>query len=191
MYVSPKQPLTVVKVTNININKQKVRAVDIGNPEEIVESELVEAIAVLIAEQSRRSLARADVPAVIEHGFNVGFSNKGEANDPWLTDGILVAPGVKTDRSANAHTCTFVRVGQQWVWEAHDRVEDVIRNSVQAKAQMRSITLVAAPEGTSVDKITSRARNGKHELMSVRSFVVSAGQLELVSARAIRSSGHR
>lgn len=168
-----------------------IRSVDIGNPDGIDDTDLVDAIAVLIAEQSRRALARADVPAVIEDGFRRGFSSKGEAADPWLVDGVLVAPGVKTERSSNAHTCTFVRVGQQWVWEADDRVDDVIRNSSTPRNQMRSVTLVAAPEGTTVDQITSKARNGQHELVAVRSFIVASGKLELVSARAVRGSGHR
>lgn len=153
--------------------------------------ELVDLITVLTAEQGRRALERADVDALVSDGFERGFDPKGAATDPWLVQGILVAPGVKTDRSTTAHSCTFVRVDNAWVWEARERIDDVVRHLPGPRTQMRSITLVAAPEGTSIDRISSKARHGVHELVEVRSYVVQAGELVLVSARAVSPNAHR
>ena len=195
-------PATMGGVSDININidldnadtpiVQGSSLVEFG-PDlvgRLSDRDLADMIVVLIGEQSRRALERADVGALIEEGFKRGFEIKG-VTDPWLDQGILVAPGMKIDRSNTTHTCTFVRVDQRWVWEANDRIEDVVRHVPGPRSQMRSITLVAAPEGTTVDRISSKARNGVHELVEVRSYVVRGSELELVSARAIGPTGHR
>ena len=173
------------------MNSDALGPLDLSDPVSISDATLQDALIVLQAEQARRSLERADVPALIEDGFNRGFDANGEALDPWVRDGILVAPGVKTDRSASSHVCAFVRVGNHWVWEAPDRVEDVVRSSAGTRQQMRSVTLVAIAEGVGVDRIQSKARTGSHELSGVRSFVVREGKLELVSARAVKGMSHR
>lgn len=163
-------------------------------PDEIVnlsDGDLSRLIIALNGEQSRRALEGAEIGALIEEGFIKGFREREGVNEPWLVQGILIAPGIKIEKSSSSHTCSFVRVDQRWVWEANDKVEDVIRYLPGARSQMRSITLVATPEGSTVDKISSKARNGVHQLVEVRSYIVRGEKLELVSARAIGSSAHR
>lgn len=149
-------------------------------------------VTLAIEEQRRRALEGGDTEALVEDGFERGFNSKGEARDPWLASGILVCPGSKVDRSALSHECTFVNVDDSWVWESPDRIHDDVRNLPGPRTVMRTVTLVLASEGMEVDMVSSKQRNGVHEMKSVRSFVVKGGKLELVNARAPKTSGrHR
>lgn len=164
---------------------------DLTDPSTLSGEVIIDALVVLRAEQSRRALASADPLALIEDGFRRGFDSKGLPKDPWMTDGILVAPGAKLDKSAMSHLCGFVRISGSWVWEAANKVEDDVRHLPGPRQQMRSVTLVAVPDGEAVDLVLCRTRAGVHELTGVRSFVVTGGTLELISARTVRVDGHR
>ncbi len=150
------------------------------------------ALAAFVAEeQRRRALLRGDLPALIEDGFSRGFGRGNNVADPWVADGILIAPGGKFDKSSASHNCTFVRVSDRWVWESSEKLEDEIRRTQGQQQSMRSVTLVVVHEGDKIDVLSSRARNGVHELQQVRSFVYEAGDLVMVDARTVRSSSHR
>ena len=56
---------------------------------------------------------------------------------------------------------------------------------------MQSISVLPVGEGTAVDLVEARTRNGVHELVGVRSFTVENGELVLVSARAVNRVTHR
>lgn len=142
-------------------------------------------------ESARRALDRCDPPALIDEAFASAFTAKGLPHDPYLREGILVCPGGKVDRSSMNHECAFVRVDDQWVWERTDRLEDAIRHLPGPRPSMRSVTVLPAMDGMALDLVHSRTKMGVHQLASVRSFVVTGGQLELVSARAISARSHR
>lgn len=153
--------------------------------------DLSSALEVLQQEASRRALARCDPSALVEEAFASAFTRKGMPTDPYVRDGILVCPGGKVDRSAMNHECAFVRVNDSWVWEAPDRFEDAIRHVPGPHPSMRSVTLLPAVHGMTVDLVQSRTKMGVHQMTSVRSFLVENDGLSLVSARAVSARPHR
>jgi hypothetical protein len=169
----------------------KPELVDVGNPLELEDEQLHRAIAVLRAEQQRRSIERCDPVAIIETGFTTGFTTTGMPKDPWLLGGILVCPGAKLDRSVMSHRCSFARIDTAWVWEHPDLLEDVVRHLPGPQSRMQSVSLVPVGDATAIDIIEARTRNGVHELVGVRSFTVTDGQLLLVSQRSVGKVSHR
>lgn len=155
------------------------------------EGQLIHLAALVGDELRRRALERGDLPELIDDAFERGFGSGTTVKDPWVRDGLLVAPGGKFEKSASSHRCTFVRVQDQWVWESSQRIQDEIRNVPGPGSSMRSVTLVTVNEGDKVDVLSSRTRGGVHELMEVRSFLYRGGELEMVTARTVRTSGHR
>ena len=165
--------------------------IDLSDPNSISDADLASGLEILAGERHRRSLAAADPAALTEQGFTDLFDQKGAAKTPTLTGGVLVAAGSKIDRSAMSHVCRFVRVGKDWVWESPNRFNDAVHYVPGAKQHMQSITLVTVAEGDAVDLIESRTRSGLHELVSVASYIVRSGTLELVSTRSVQSGSHR
>jgi hypothetical protein len=145
---------------------------------------LTQLAALIRDEQQRRALERSDIDAVVAHAFGEGFRADGMPRDPWITGGLLVCPGTRADRSATSHECSFVTIGERWVWECEEKIHDEVRHLPGPRTTMRSITVCAVWEGMELDAIQSRMRSGVHQARQVRSFVVRNGALELVSARA-------
>ena len=150
-------------------------------------------------EQYRRAVDRADPDALIEQGFESGFTTNGGVIDPWLVDGLLVCPGVLVETSkSGSHDCTFVSVklpgadASQWAFEATDLVADDVRHLPGARRHQRSVTIVAAVEGLVVDVVVAQARGGTHKMKRARSFKVTGQELVHVSTLArAPSGGHR
>lgn len=165
--------------------------IDVANPLGLSDAEITRALAVLAAEQRRRSVERCDPAALVDLGFANGFATNGMPKDPWLVGGILVCPGAKLDRSAMNHRCAFARIDASWVWEHPDLLEDVVRHLPGPQSRMQSVSLVPVGEDTAVDLVEARTRNGVHELVGVRSFTVTEGSLLLVSQRSVGKVAHR
>ena len=155
------------------------------------DDELIHFAALIADEQRRRALERGDLPELIDDAFDKGFGSGNKVGEPWVRDGILVAPGGKFEKSPMSHRCTFVRVADDWVWESSQKIHDEIRHLPGVGSSMRSITLLSMNEGDKVDVLTSRTRSGVHELLEVRSFVYHNGELSMTTSRTVRSSGHR
>ena len=164
---------------------------DLGAVSQWPEDDLRRALIVVQAELQRRAVERADPAALVERGFADGFQTSGLPRDPWIVNGILVAPGAKIDKSAMSHRCAFVRIGSSWIWEQDDLLEDSVRHLPGARGRMQSVSLLPIGEGVAVDLVEARTRNGVHELVGVRSFTVENGELQLVSARAVNRVSHR
>jgi hypothetical protein len=175
-------------VTGVSIDADLV---DLADPEAIGDDALVRALIVLTAEQRRRAVATGDTAALVEQGFRDGFTRDGMPANPWMVSGIIVCAGAKVERSAMSHRCAFARVGPAWVWEADQTIEDVVRYVPGRTQQMRSVSLVPAVEGLAVDLVEARTRQGVHELVGVRSFIVERSELVLVSARSVGRITHR
>lgn len=165
---------------------------------QLSDDDLVALAADVAVEQHRRALEHADPDALVEQGFERGFTTAGAVIDPWLVDGLLVCPGVLVEKSKASHDCAFVSLklagadASQWVFEATDLVTDVVRFLPGAKKQQRSISIVAATEGLEVDVVVAQMRSGQHKMKQVRSFKVTRGELVHVSTRAqVRADGHR
>jgi hypothetical protein len=165
-----------------------VRELDL---EALPDSELQALVILATAEQHRRAVTTGDPTALTENGFASGFGVAPKVQDPWVVEGILVAPGGRFDRGASAHRCSFVKVGGHWVWEHPAKISDEIRRGA-AKDGMRSVTLVAMTEGDRIDLVSSRSRNGAHNMTSVRSFEFRDGSLTLIDVRGVVSDlNHR
>ena len=153
------------------------------DPAALTDIELSEILLQLRAEQQDRAIKSCDPDALVELGFREGFRADGLPRDPWIVNGILVCPGARLDKSASSHDCGFVRVNDKWVWEADGKIEDVVRNTMNRRAQMRSVTLVAIDDTTVVDLVYATCRTGVHKLKSARSFSIKASELVLDSER--------
>ena len=142
-------------------------------------------VSTLLEEQRQRALLRCDPDALVDAGFADGFDAKGFARQPWLVEGMLVCPGSVVERSATGHDCVFVSVDGVWVFNCEDRVVDVVRKvPAGAREHQRSVTVLAASEGSEFDVVSSRMRDGKHRMRGVRRFRVENSALVLVSDRA-------
>lgn len=159
--------------------------------EDISFSDLETVLVAVRAEISRRLLDDGDPKTVTEEAFSSMFEADGLPADPVVRSGLLVCGGGKVDRSAMAHRCRFVRVGGLWVWDHPEVLSDVVRHVQGPRRSMRSISVVPAFPGDEVDMVTSRARNGVHQLVSVRSFTVTGSGLDLVSSRSVSRTDHR
>jgi hypothetical protein len=172
-------------------NERPRLVLDLEDFTHLADEDLRRALLVLHAEENRRALERAEPAALVEDGFSRGFLTNGMGKDPWLSAGILVCPGAKIDRSAMSHRCGFVRIDSSWVWEHPDLLEDVVRHLPGPHSRMQSVSLVPVGEQCAVDLIEARTRNGVHELVGIRSFTVSGGELLLVSQRSVGKVSHR
>jgi hypothetical protein len=146
----------------------------------------------LIVEQQRTlSLARGDLPAILDAAFENGFTSHGVPVDPWLdTSGVLIIPGYKLEKSSNNHVCSFVQIGGVWSWDSEERVHDELRSStVKGKNLLRTITLCTSWDGLEVDRIESTTSMGVHHLKRTTSWIVKAGTLIPTGTRT-RSTSH-
>jgi hypothetical protein len=139
-----------------------------------------------------RSRARGDIEALVELGFERGFTRTGEAVPPWLEAGVLICPGSMIAKSAENHDCIFVSTGDEWVWKSGDVLIDVIRRVEEGgKHHQRSITLLAAADDLTFDVVTSKKKSGTHALVRAASYRIDGDALRLVTTRAVTAGGHR
>lgn len=155
------------------------------------ERTLRQVISLANAVAQERAVDDADIDALTEHGFTEGFTAAGVARDPWIRSGLLVCAGSRQDRSGTSHDCTFVAVGDSWVWECGDLVNDEVRRIAGPRQSLRTVSIVAPVEGMELDVVVSRMRQGMHQMREVRSYVIRGGALELVTTRARKPDGHR
>lgn len=149
------------------------------------DEDLSAAIYELSAERTRRALGRGDLDAVVELGFEEGFSPRGVALDPWVASGLVICPGSLVEKSATSHDCRFANVDGTWVWESDVTLVDVVRRvGSGARTSQRSISLLEAVDGLSFDVIEAKKSQGQHRMTRVRSYCVRDGQLQLVATRA-------
>ncbi len=138
-----------------------------------------------------RARQRGDLNALIELGFERGFSARGVAR-PWIESGVLICPGLLIEKSGQSHDCTFVSVGGEWVWRSDDVVGDEMRRSVtNGKTQQLSVSLVALVEGMELNVVSSQKRQGTHKMAKVESYVVRDGALVPVASRTVSTGEHR
>lgn len=159
---------------------------------EATESQIVDAIADLQAEQQRRALENGDPEAIAEEAFaGAGFDMRSHPVTPYLTQGMLVCPGMKTERSRTSHDCIFVSVDDRWSWEHPDAMFDDVRQQPGTKIVRRAVTVLPAFEGMTFDVVTSKASNGPCKMRSVRSFEISGGVVRPTATRNVDRSEQR
>ena len=154
--------------------------------------QLAHTVAAVLAEQHRRALAGGDIEAMVEQAFIDGFTSRGEATAPWLEGGLLFCPGMRRDKSATSHECTFVSIDGRWVWDHGNVTVDTMRQIPGAKVVKQSITVLPALEGSKIDMVASTSKSGAPcQMRKARSFQVRAGELVEVEGRVRAPQGHR
>lgn len=153
--------------------------------------DLAETIAVLIEEQRSRAIADADPEAIAAEAFEEAFDHSGKPRAPYLSHGLLVCPGGKNIKSKTSHDCTFVAVGDTWVWDSADVLYDDLRQQPGSR-WMQAITILAPYEGLEFDQVDSRSRSGgKCQMINARSYTIRNGAIVATQVRARSASGHR
>jgi hypothetical protein len=142
--------------------------------------------------QRDRCVAEGDEAALIEEGFIRGFDGRGHALSPWVIGDVLVCPGSIVYKSATSHECFFVKIEDEWVWESSEAFADVVRRIGEgARQHQRSVTLVSALEGMSLDYVHAKKRQGAHRGISGSSYRITGGSLEHISTRTTKVGEHR
>lgn len=156
------------------------------------DTELAHTVAAILATQHHRAITGGDVDAMLEEAFIDGFDRKGDAVAPWVAAGLLFCPGMRRDKSATSHECTFVSVDDRWVWEHGNVLRDDMRQVPGPRTFKQSVTIIPVLEGSKVDMVNSTSRSGSScQMRKARSFQVQAGALVEVAARARAEQGHR
>jgi hypothetical protein len=156
------------------------------------DAELAHTVAAILYEQHQRAITAGDIDAVLEQAFIDGFDRKGDAIAPWVDGGLLFCPGMRRDKSATSHECTFVSVDDRWVWDHGNVLRDDMRHVPGPKTFKQSITIVPALEGSKIDMVNSTSRSGSDcQMRKARSFQLQGGILVEVAARSRPGQGHR
>jgi hypothetical protein len=142
--------------------------------------------------QHSLAVSQGDEDALIEEGFAEGFDRRGHARLPWIIGDVLVCPGSIVAKSATSHECFFVKIEEEWVWESSEKFADVVRRIEEgARQHQRSVTLVSALEGLSLDYVHAKKGRAGHQGISGSSFQIRGGALEHISTRSTKPSEHR
>lgn len=140
-------------------------------------------------EQRRRAIASGDPAALVAEGFDIGFTRNG-VREPWMRDGLLVCPGLLVGVGSMRHDCTFAKVGDTWSWDSSDGLLDEVRHvPLGSKTAQQSISVLAVPEHTIVDVITSRFQGGSHRMTRSVSYELIRGELIVVATRTPSVAG--
>jgi hypothetical protein len=139
-----------------------------------------------------RARDRGDLDELLEVGFSEGFDAKGMPRVPWIEAGILICPGGGLEKSSASHECSYVHVGEKWVWESEETLLDVVRRIPSGtRSHQRTVSLLDARDGLDIDVVVSRMRQGVHQMQRSLSYTVQNGQLVIVTSRAVTSSSQR
>ena len=162
---------------------------EMRNPiESCTDEELIDLIARAHDEQRRRAAENGGFEAMCENGFKGGFDSKGHARAPEVIKGILVCYGSIVERSTMSHDCSFIHIGDDWVWEHPETMHDEVRKRAdRGREHQRSVSLLPALEGMEFDLITCKMRSNVHQMQNIRSYKIENGQVELVNSRNVKT----
>lgn len=139
-----------------------------------------------------RARERGDLDALMEVGFEEGFTSSGHAKAPWVVSGVIICPGSGVEKSASKHECSYVNVDGSWVWESPEMLlHEIRRIPAGARSHQRTISLLDARDGLGFDVLRSKMSLGVHQLQGSSSYSVIEGDLVLVSTRAVKARDHR
>jgi hypothetical protein len=105
--------------------------------------------------------------------------------EPLVKDGLLYAYGAKKKSSSTNHSCKFVSINDQWVWESPKIVKNRTRYS-DSEAKLITLAVITIDDGDKVDVIESRANLIGHKAKKITSYLVKNGQLEKTKSRVVR-----
>jgi hypothetical protein len=137
--------------------------------------------------QIERAIGSGDHDAIIANGFEVGFGRDGIGVLPWVEGDLIVCPGGLISKSRTSHRCRFVSVDDVWVWESGLLLREDKRSSPGVEDGFRAIALLPVVDGTELDVVSGRAKQGGHAVEHVVSYEVRGGELVEVSQRDIKA----
>lgn len=164
--------------------------VNLARVDEIPQEELVRAINVLKGELGQRALEESLVK--IKETTNKVSYNPNLQITPYIEDGLLYCPGIKTSRSSLAHKCTFVSIGNKWCWENDNKLKDeMIFTQNELGKTVNSLTILPLEEGTILDVVHCKASGVEHKVINVQTYEIIDNVLVVVKSRKINFSTHR
>lgn len=140
-------------------------------------------------EARRRAVATGNEEAIIAEAFETGFGRDGLGVPPWVTGPYVVCPGSLVAKNRSSHRCRFVSVNDTWIWESELLVTESKRSLPGRTDGFRAVALLPLVEGTEIDVVTGRARQGQHSVEHVISYELQRGALVEVSQRAVKTAG--
>lgn len=174
---------TIVK----HLESDPVTAVELV--EKLSDGTLVHVGAAIADEMRRRAMASGDEDALIADAFDTGFGRDGMAALPWLTGHHIVCPGSLIAKNRSSHRCRFVSVNDTWIWDSEHLLTEIKRSLPGNTDGFRAVALLPIVEGTELDVVTGRMRQGQHSVEHVVSYEVRKGKLVEVSQRSVAPAG--
>lgn len=138
--------------------------------------------------QTERAIGNGDHDAIINAAFEVGFGRDGLGVLPWVEGNLIVCPGGMVSKSRASHRCRFVSVDDCWIWESGLLLREDKRSSPGTDEGFRAIALLPLVDGTELDVVQGRSRQGQHSVEHVVSYEVRGGQLVEVSQRTVTAN---
>lgn len=159
--------------------------------QKLPDEQLIELGFAIRDEMTRRAREAGDPDAVIEAAFERGFARDGLGQQPWIEPPFLICPGGMVAKNRANHKCQFVSVDDVWVWESGDLIREDKRSTPGDDEGFRAIALLPIVEGTGLDVVRARMRQGQHQVERVTSYVVKKGRLVETEQRDVSARGAR
>ena len=135
--------------------------------------------------QIERAIDASDFDAIIASAFETGFGRDGLGVLPWVEGNLIVCPGGMVAKSKTNHRCRFVSVDDVWIWDSGLLLREDKRSSPGTDEGFRAIALIPAVDGTELDVVSGKARQGGHQVDHVVSYEIRGGELVEVSQRNV------
>jgi len=135
--------------------------------------------------QIERAIDAGDFDAIIASAFETGFGRDGLGVLPWVEGNLIVCPGGMVAKSKTNHRCRFVSVDDVWIWDSGLLLREDKRSSPGTDEGFRAIALIPAVDGTELDVVSGKARQGGHQVDHVVSYEIRGGELVEVSQRNV------
>jgi hypothetical protein len=137
--------------------------------------------------QIERAVGNGDEDAIIANAFETAFGRDGVAVLPWVEGNVVVCPGSMVSKSKASHRCRFVSVDDTWIWDSHLLLREDKRSSPGTDEGFRAVALLPLVDGTGIDVVSGKARQGQHSVDHVVSYEIRGGELVEVSQRTVNS----
>ncbi len=150
------------------------------------DSELHDMAEIVRQVQIERAVGNGDEDAIIANAFETAFGRDGLGVLPWVEGNVVVCPGGMVSKSKASHRCRFVSVDDTWIWESHLLLREDKRSSPGTDEGFRAVALLPLVDGTGLDVVTGKARQGQHSVDHVVSYEIRGGELVEVSQRTVQ-----
>ena len=136
--------------------------------------------------QIEKAVGSGDEDAIIASAFETAFGRDGLAVLPWVEGNVVVCPGAMVSKSKASHRCRFVSVDDTWIWDSQLLLREDKRSSPGTDEGFRAVALLPLVDGTAIDVVTGKARQGQHSVDHVVSYEIRGGELVEVSQRTVQ-----